>query len=39
MEQYSTKVMEHFAQPHNVGEIDDARFKPKWPKGTKTVNR
>ena len=24
MEQYSTKVMEHFAQPHNVGEIDDA---------------
>ncbi len=24
MEQYSTKVMEHFAQPHNVGEIPDA---------------
>ncbi len=24
MEQYSTKVMEHFAQPHNVGEIEDA---------------
>ena len=24
MEQYSSKVMEHFAQPHNVGEIDDA---------------
>lgn len=21
---YSTKVMEHFAQPHNVGEIEDA---------------
>jgi nitrogen fixation NifU-like protein len=24
MEQYSSKVMEHFAQPHNVGEIPDA---------------
>jgi nitrogen fixation protein NifU and related proteins len=24
MEQYSSKVMEHFAQPHNVGEILDA---------------
>ncbi len=24
MEQYSTKVMDHFAQPHNVGEIPDA---------------
>jgi len=24
MEQYSTKVMEHFAQPHNVGELPDA---------------
>ncbi|NLN76623.1 MAG: iron-sulfur cluster assembly scaffold protein, partial [Armatimonadetes bacterium] len=21
---YSTKVMEHFASPHNVGEIEDA---------------
>src|SRR5512136_1524316 len=24
MEQYSSKVMEHFAQPHNVGEIENA---------------
>ncbi len=24
MEQYSSKVMEHFAHPHNVGEIEDA---------------
>ncbi len=24
MPQYSTKVMEHFANPHNVGEIPDA---------------
>lgn len=24
MEQYSSKVMEHFAHPHNVGEIPDA---------------
>src|SRR4030067_650717 len=24
MEQYSSKVMEHFAHPHNVGEILDA---------------
>lgn len=24
MEQYTSKVMEHFAQPHNVGEIPDA---------------
>ena len=24
MPQYSTKVMEHFASPHNVGEIPDA---------------
>src|SRR3990172_9254146 len=28
MEQYSSKVMEHFAHPHNVGEIPDAEFKP-----------
>ena len=24
MEQYSSKVMEHFAHPHNVGEIENA---------------
>ena len=24
MEQYSSKVMEHFAKPHNVGEIENA---------------
>ena len=24
MEQYSSKVMDHFAHPHNVGEIENA---------------
>ncbi|HET7319175.1 MAG TPA: iron-sulfur cluster assembly scaffold protein, partial [Nitrospirota bacterium] len=24
MEQYSSKVMDHFAPPHNVGEIENA---------------